>query len=66
MVVQKSYTCSKKQNSETPRRGQILSENHPMCQKSHTLQLIRWDDGATPHGIGPAVMVRPWKPEIMG
>ena len=66
MGVQKSYACSKKQNSETPRRGQILSENHPVCQKSHMLQLICRDDGATPHGIGPAVMVRPWKPEITG
>ena len=25
------------------------------------LQLSRWDDGTTLLGIGPAVMVRPWK-----
>ena len=61
MVVQKSYACSKKQISMTPRRGQILSENHPLCQKSHMLQLIRQDECTTPLGIGPAVMVRPWK-----
>ena len=66
MGVQKSYTCSKKRNSETPRRGQILSENHPVCQKSHMLQLICRDDDVTLLGIGPAVMVRPWKPEIAG
>ena len=66
MGVQKSYACSKKQISRTPRRGQILSKNHPVYQKSHMLQLIHWGDGTTPLRIGPAVMLRPWEPEITG
>ena len=64
--VVKNCACFKKLIVRTPRRGQILSENHPLCQKSHMLQLIRRDDGATPLGIGLAVMVRTWKLEITG
>ena len=57
--VQKSYACSKIQTRVTPRRGWILSEIHPVCEKSHILQAIRRDDTATPLDIDPTVMVKP-------